>query len=263
MIAIPTTLSGGEYNAYGACTNDITHNKQLFGNRTHEPRLIILDPTLTFTTPMRVWISTGVRAIDHCVEALCSIRSNEKANSDFVESLRLLTVGLLRCVKNPADSEARMKCQSGCMSYMKVMALKIPLGASHGIGRQLGPYNVPHGETSCILMPAVAKYNARVNAAQQARVLDILWSEDVIADILEAACLRKEDADLCDALDAIIRELQMPRDLESVGIGPENLGKIAENSLKDPWCQTNPIPLAVKEQVLEILGMVVGADKRI
>ena len=258
MIAVPTTLSGGEYNAYGACTNDITHNKQLFGNHTHEPRLIILDPALTITTPMRVWMSTGVRAVDHCIEALCSSKSNETANTDFIESLQLLVTGLLQCAKNPTDAEARAKCQFGCMSYMKVMILKIPLGASHGIGRQLGRYQVPHGETSCILMPAVAKYNARVNAPQQARIAAVLWDDAAIADVLEARGLRKAEADLGDALDAIIRELQMPRDLTSVGVKQRDWEKIAENSLNDPWCKTNPVPLTDQKQVLEILAMVAG-----
>ena len=260
LIAIPTTLSGGEYNAYGACTNDITHKKQLFGNHNHEPRLIILDPALTITTPMRVWASTGVRAVDHCVEALCSTKSNANASPDFIESLQLLITGLLQCTKNPTDSEARAKCQFGCMSYMKVMVLKIPLGASHGIGRQLGPYNVPHGETSCILMPAVAKYNSRVNATQQARIADVLWDDTVIASVFEARGLRRDKADLGDALDAIIRELHMPRDLKSVGVRREDLENIAENSLNDPWCKTNPVPLTDQKQVLEILAMVAGPD---
>jgi len=259
MISIPTTLSGGEYNAYGACTNDITHQKQLFGNHTHEPHLVILDPALTFTTPMRVWASTGVRAIDHCLEALCSIKSNEEANADFIESLRLLITGLLECTENTIAYEPRQRCQFGCMSYMKVMVLKIPLGASHGIGRQLGHYRVPLGETSCILMPAVAKYNARVNAAQQKKVLDVLWDDSVIAGVLKAYKLEKGKADLGDAMDAIIRQLRMPRDLKSVGVTSDSLDAIAVNSLNDPWCRTNPVPLNDISQVMHILAMVVGS----
>ena len=81
-----------------------------------------------------------------------------------------------------------------------------------------------------------------MNATQQARILDVPWSEDVIAYVLEASYLRKEDADLGD-------ELQMLRDLKSVGIGLENFGKIAENSLSDPCCQTNQVSLSVKDQL--------------
>ena len=132
MVAIPTTLSGGEYNAYGACTNDTTHRKQLFNNETQEPRFIVLDAALTSTTPIRVWISTVVRAIDHCIEALCSIEGNDDANVDFMESLRLLASGLLQCTKAATNSEARQKCQPGRMNYMKVMLLRIPLGQATG-----------------------------------------------------------------------------------------------------------------------------------
>ena len=105
-------------------------------------------------------------------------------------------------------------------------------------------------------MPAVAKYNAGVNAKQQARILKVLWEEDVVAYVFALHGLKREKADLGNALDAIIRELQMPRSLESVGVGRENMDDIAESCLNDPWCKTNPVPLIDKTQVLEILAMV-------
>lgn len=63
--------------------------------------------------------------------------------------------------------------------------------------------------------------------------------------------------DLGDVLDAVIRELGMPRSLREVGVGRDQLDGLAENSLHDRWCQTNPVPLKEKSQVLEILEMVV------
>jgi alcohol dehydrogenase class IV len=50
----------------------------------------------------------------------------------------------------------------------------------------------------------------------------------------------------------------MPRSLKDVGVGRDKLDALAENCLKDPWVKTNPVPLLEKEQVLEILEMVVG-----
>jgi alcohol dehydrogenase class IV len=49
----------------------------------------------------------------------------------------------------------------------------------------------------------------------------------------------------------------MPRSLGAVGVGREQLDALAENSLHDRWCQSNPVPLLEKSQVLEILEMVV------
>ena len=45
---------------------------------------------------------------------------------------------------------------------------RIPWGASHGIGHQLGAVaGVPHGYCSCVMLPSVLRYNNEVNADQQ------------------------------------------------------------------------------------------------
>lgn len=113
-------------------------------------------------------------------------------------------------------------------------------------------------ETTCIALPAVQKFNARVNADRQAIVLDALWGNEKVAAVLRKHKLVRAEADLGDALDAIIRELGFPRTLKEYGIGRDKLDAIAESSLKDALCQKNVIPLTKKEQVLEILEMCVG-----
>jgi len=66
-----------------------------------------------------------------------------------------------------------------------------------------------------------------------------------------------KDPDLGDILDAVVRELGMPRTLKDVKIGRDKLDLLAENSLKDHWILTNAIPITQKEQVMEILEMAV------
>lgn len=131
-------------------------------------------------------------------------------------------------------------------------------GGSHGIGHQLGPMGVPHAETTCICLPAVQKFNAKVNAQQQALVADAFWDEPGVAAALTKHSLVKGQADLGDALDAVMRELGFPRSLREYGVGRDKLEAIAESSLRDPCCQFNAIPLENKEQVLEILEMCLG-----
>jgi alcohol dehydrogenase class IV len=131
------------------------------------------------------------------------------------------------------------------------------MGASHGIGHQLGPAGVGHGETSCILLPAVCKYNygKKANAARQDAVAKILWKDANASALFEKEGLEKESAILGDLLDVIIRALGLPRTLKEFGIGEDKLDGIAEHSLQDRWVQTNPAHLD-KEGVLEILKMV-------
>lgn len=124
---------------------------------------------------------------------------------------------------------------------------------------QLGPLGVGHGETSCILLPAVCKFNAKHNANvnRQARVREFLLEDPVVSEVLQNRSINTETADLGDILDAVICELGMPRSLADVRVGRDKLDALAAHSLHDRWCQSNPVPLKEKEQVLEILEMVV------
>lgn len=172
---------------------------------------MILDAALTTTTPASTWLSTGIRAVDHCVEALCSLQGKAEADKNAEKGLSLLVPGLLRCKQDPHDTEARHLCQMGVIDPMAAIGHGVPMGASHGIGHQLGPLGVGHGETSCILLPAVCKYNAdrNANVGRQQKVTDILWKYPEMQDVLNTRGLREEEAQLSVVLDAIIRELGM------------------------------------------------------
>lgn len=200
-----------------------------------------------------------MRALDHCVEALCSLQSNEAADATVSRGLRRLVPALLQCKADPTDTAARLQCFLGARDAMVAAASGVPLGASHGIGHQLGPVGVGHGETSCVLNPAVCKYNyaKKANVARQDAVVALLWDDGHAAAVFEDRGLKKDTADLGDLMDAIIRALGMPRTLKEFGIGEDKLDGIAEHSLQDRWVKTNPAHLD-KEGVLEILRMVLG-----
>ena len=148
------------------------------------------------------------------------------------------------------------------MLAMENIRAGIPMGGSHAIGHQLGPLGVAHGVTSCILCPAVMKYNTRhANGnpqiiKRQQRVRGILWSEPTVADLLKSKHLQEDTADLGDILDVIIRALELPRTLTELGIKKDVFPSLAELSLVDIWSPTNPVPLVKAEQVLEILEAV-------
>ncbi|KAF2093769.1 Dehydroquinate synthase-like protein [Rhizodiscina lignyota] len=258
IICIPTSLSGGEYQDLAGGTRDDTHHKQAFVGPIKGPALVLLDPELTTTTPEWVWLSTGIRGVDHCVETMCSLLSNDEADVTAGEALGLLVPALLKCKHDPTDLDARLQSQMGVIKAMQAVKNGVPMGASHAIGHQLGPLGVGHGETSCILLPAVCKFNESVNKDRQARVLEILWGNTDVEKVLKAGGLSKEKADLGDVLDVVIRELGMPRSLKEKGVGRDKLDTLAKNSLHDQWIKTNPIPIDQESQVMTILEAVVG-----
>ena len=101
-------------------------------------RLIILDPELCLTTPPYHWLSTGVRSLDHCVEAMCCLTATPSSDKKAEGGLRLLAPSLLRCKADPNDVEARRRCQLAVGPAMDNVRAGIPMGGSHAIGHQLG-----------------------------------------------------------------------------------------------------------------------------
>lgn len=260
VITIPTTLSGGEYQSIAGVTRPPPSNQKcLFSPPTRNPSLVILDPDLTTTTPDKYWLSTGVRAIDHCVETLCSLQSNSAGDEAAERGLKRMMSSLLRTKAEEHDLDARFDSMIGVRDAMSAVGSGVPLGGSHAIGHQLGPLGVGHGETSCVMLPAVCKWNAtqKANIERQAVTRDILIQVSEVRDLIHKSGKSLESLDLGDILDLVIRGLGMPRTLKDVGVGRDKLEMLAKNTLTDPWAVTNAKPITEMEQVLEILEMVV------
>ena len=121
VICVPTTLSGGEYQALAGGTNDETHAKHGFAHGTLPPSLVVLDAALTMTTPDKFWLSTGIRAVDHCVETIASIVDDKKGGEQAAEAgLRRLVPALLRCKLDVNDVEARQDAQLGVIDAVSI-----------------------------------------------------------------------------------------------------------------------------------------------
>ena len=241
QISIPTTLSAGEFSGIAGVTNEATRVKELFRHPLTIPQAVILDPEVTRYTPMWLFLSTGIRAVDHCVEGVCSNESTEFTNASGLHGLSLLARGLPRVKTDPTDMKARLDCQLGSWLSMGGLAAGVPMGASHGIGYVLGAvFDVPHGHTSCIMLPSVMRWNKSANADAQALI---------------ANAMGHPGKDAGDVLDAFIRGLDMPRSLSEVKIGKEHFDRIATQAMGTPWIPRNPRPIPTPAEVKEILEM--------
>jgi maleylacetate reductase len=238
---VPTTLSAGEFSAIAGVMDERTKVKELFRHPGIIPRAVILDPAITVHTPEWLWLSTGLRAVDHCVEGICSKEANAFADAQALHGLTLLSTGLPRVKADPKDLQARLDCQIGAWLSMGPLASGVPMGASHGIGYVLGAlFNIPHGHTSCIMLPAVMRWNKPANAERQALV---------------AAAMGHPGKDAADVLDAFIAGLGMPRSLREVKVGSESFEHMAVHAMSTPWVPRNPRPIVEPAQVREILEL--------
>src|SRR3954452_17036550 len=135
-------------------------------------------------------------------QGICSGEANPYADAQALHGLSLLARGLPRVKADPADIDARLECQLGSWLSMGPLASGVRMGASHGIGYVLGAmFDIPHGHTSCIMLPAVMRWNKVVNGTRQA---------------LGAAAMGHPGEDAGDLLDRVIAGLEMPRSLGAV-----------------------------------------------
>ncbi|HLG45100.1 MAG TPA: iron-containing alcohol dehydrogenase [Reyranella sp.] len=241
QISVPTTLSAGEFSSISGVTDERSKVKELFRHADIVPRAVVLDPAVTRHTPQWLWLSTGIRAVDHCVEGICSNEATPYGDASALHGLSLLARGLPKVKADPQDLAARLDCQLGSWLSMAPLVAGVPMGASHGIGYVLGAvFDIPHGHTSCIMLPSVMRWNKSANGSRQAMV---------------AAAMGQPGGDAGDVLDAFIRGLDMPRSLHEVKVGREHFDRIARQAMSTPWVPRNPRPIPGPEQVKEILEL--------
>ena len=248
QVSIPTTLSAGEFNMGGGNVLDDQAGHKI---RVRHPRLyadlIMLDPVMTEGTPDWLWLSTGVKALDHCIERLYSTGNQPAIDAPVLAAAEMLFTYLPKSRESDGDPEARLQCLVA--AWMSMMgAPNFSMGLSHAIGHIIGVhYSVGHGYTSCVTQPYVMEFNRPVSAAKQALLarsagLDTRGMSDEAA--AEAAAR---------AVDDFIMGMGMPHRLRELEIPEEDLPKIAELVLTDGGTRSNPISITSAEQVMEVL----------
>lgn len=240
QIIVPTTLSGAEFSNLAGVTDPARGIKDAYFSRDSAAIAVILDPAITVHTPEWLWVSTGVRAVDHAVETICSRSAQPLPDATAIHALKMFGKALPLTITEPDNLTARLDCQMAV--WLAAFGLgRVEYGASHGIGHQLGAVGgVPHGHTSCVLLPSVLRWNAAVNAEQQQRVSEAFGrggdsAGDVVAEFIAL--------------------LGQPGSLRAVGLQEDQLDRIAEGSLENMMVRSNPRPITEARQIREILDM--------
>lgn len=240
MIAIPTTLSAAEFSHSAGVTDVERGLKQSYRHPLAVPEAVVLDPAATLDTPLELLLSTGMRAMDHAVERWCAARPLPLSDALARQAMELLARALPAVRADPADLEARALCQQAMWLSILPQGSGVPVGASHGIGYILGAaWGVPHGITSCVMLPAVLQWNEPLDRGRQAAVARTLGGAGSASA----------------AMRAFVRALGLPARLRELGIGREALPAIAARYDGSGPIATNPRPVAGPAHVLEMLEL--------
>ncbi len=250
-IAMPTTLSAGEFTPGGGVTDESTKVKGGVADPRLQARVVILDPALTVDTPAWLWASTGMRALDHAVEGSYSTRHQIVTDTLATRAIALLTEHLLPSLQTDGDHENeldhRVQCQLA--AWLSIFGMSnTRSGISHALGHQIGPmWNVPHGVTSCITLPHVMRFMAEVAAD---RFGPIAEGFGVRFDVRSP---RSAALECADRAAKFIGEFEVPTRLRDVGVPREEISRIAGTVLEEVK-RANTVGVDVTlEQLIAIL----------
>lgn len=238
QIVVPTTLTGADFSDLAGVTDTENKIKYLYTHPQIGGAAVLLDPALTVHTPEWLWLSTGIRAIDHAIETICGGKPQPLPDAGALHALRLLAAGLPATKADSADLAARQSCQLGV--WLSCMGLnRVQYGASHGIGHQLGAVSgVPHGYTSCVMLPHVMRYNLDLTRTRQTWIADALG---------------QPDANAADAVASLVASLGLPGRLRDVDVRQGDLPQIAEGSLGNIFVRNNIRPIGEAGRIMELL----------
>lgn len=168
-VAVPTTLSVAELAA-GAGFMDESGNKAGLRDPKLMPSVVIYDAELTLTTPLELWLSTGIRALDHAVEGFLAEGEHPFNDVLAMEAIRRLFDSLPRAKASPQDVDIRTENQLAAWFSFTLPGPSAG-GLSHTMGKQIGArHRIPHGVTSCLLLPHVMRYLAPRMPGRAARL---------------------------------------------------------------------------------------------
>lgn len=242
-IAIPTTLSGGEYS-YSAGISE-GGKKYIVADPKLAPRTVLLDPEAAATAPGRLLAASGMNALAHCVEAVYSTETQPLTEAYCLRGVGLIACYLPRAVENSRDLEALSYVQvAACLSGMGVYSAWT--GIHHAIVHVVGGrYKAPHAEIHALMLPYAMRWNLDATVGAHARMAREIGIEGADENALAAA--------VPEHVFAMNRRMGLPLKLRELGVPRDGLKQLAIDALDDYSIHTNPKPVSAAEQVLEVL----------
>jgi len=246
-IAIPTTLSGGEFTGGIGITNIERGEKEVYLDPKTTPRWVFLDASLSTATSADLWAGTGMKLFADGIEMLCSPRATPHTNALAYQSLELLYQNLPAAVANANEVSARGNCLFAAFMIVPYL-LNVGVGLVAGLRHQIGAgHGVPHGVASTIVLPHVLRWN--VAAATPA-----LSTAAVRLGFVQPGTAPERAAErVIQAVEELIVKLNLPSRLRDVGVPQDALPGIAEHVTHDFVVATNPRRIEKPDDVREVL----------
>ncbi len=260
LITIPTTSgTGSEGNFWSIITHTERWNKMAIGGPASYPggpciaaKVALDDPLLTVTLPERQTATTGLDAFTHSYEAYTANVSNPIADALSECSMKLVGEYLPIAHTNGNDVEAReMMMLASCLGG--IAFANSDCAGVHCLGEALGgvygnPPNpvIPHGLCCSLFLPWIMEFNCMTDPVKHANVAKFLGEN------IEGLPIREAAARAVDSIKNLIKTVELPTSLKTLGVKEEDLKRVAERATWNVSVESNPRTLN-QEVFLDIL----------
>ena len=228
VIAIPTTAgTGSEAGRGSVITHEDTERKVTIFHPRMLPAVVIADPELTVGLPRVLTVGTGLDALSHSLEAICTPLYHPLSQGIGMEGCRLVFENLPVVAADPTDLEARTRMLSA--ASMGAVAFQKGLGAMHAMSHPCSVhFGTHHGMTNAVMMPYVLLANRPAIETTMARLAAYAGIgrtfDDLVAHVL-----------------ALRTELDVPHTLVELGVDAGAADTIVAGTVIDLCAATNPV----------------------
>jgi len=249
LIAIPTTAgTGSEVTQFTIITDTKTSVKMLIGSPFVLPKVAIVDPLLTLSSPRGLTAAVGIDSLTHAIEAYVSVKAQPMSDIFCLSAIELISGNLRQVWANGNNVEAREKTMLGALQA-GIAFSNASVALVHGMSRPIGAYfHVAHGASNAALLGVVTEFSLIGNPARYAHIGRAMGENVMGLTDLEAAQLAAK------AIKILIKDIQIPS-LRGLGVEKGKLEQVAPKMAEDAIASGSPgnnPRQATKEEIVEL-----------
>lgn len=251
LIAIPTTAGTGADVSNGAIIFDVVNKvKCALVGPYFEPDIAILDPMLTRGLPPAITADTGMDALTHALESLCTLKANPMSDTMAFGAIRLILKNLPIAVNEGNNLDARQNMQQAAVLAIEGMAHALGANPVHNCSHAYGAlFHIPHGRANAVFLPVLLEEVPEFylpHAEKLAEAFGVLPEGEGPDSWLKA--IIKTLRDLQEAC-------HCPTTFAEFNLNPADFEKMVMAIMTDPLYAFYPIP---QEKVVAIARKVMG-----
>ncbi len=227
-VIVTVAGTGSECNGGAVITNE---EKKIKTGRDYpklNPRFALMDPTYTYSVPVKQMVSGGFDILSHIMETYFSEPNEDNVSDDIMEALMKSVIRNLRAaILNPEDYTARSNLMwDSTMAENRIIKMGKKCDFEcHNMEHQLGAYtNCNHGCGLAVLHPVYYRHIYKDGLAKFVRFAENVWG--IARDGMD-----EEELALAgiNALADFIREIGLPAALKELGTDQAQLKEIANS----------------------------------